>query len=288
MQARPAPQPRAVAPWARGGRTARRSATLNGAASARQPADRPARTGPTTCRPVLATLLLLTAAATLLAGCSGGPGGATSTSPSPNGVEHLAADQILTEAKAAARSASSVHVSGTQSGTTVDLTVGRNTAVGTVMQGGLTVQLLAVDGKTYIKGDQAFWDTSAGAGAGAALAGKWVVAGATTADTSALASFTDIGRVIDQVLAPTGPLTRTGVTTVDGQRVVGITSTDNGDILYVALDGPPYPVRIDPGGSAAPSLGPAPTPPTFSAWNAPLVVHPPPPDQVVDLSKPGA
>ena len=199
----------------------------------------------------------------------------------------LSADQILARAKAAAKSASSVHLSGTESGTTVDLSVGRNVATGTVTEGGLTVALLAVGGTTYVRAGAAFWDSTSGAASANALAGKWVVAGSATGGASALVSFTDIGRVVDQVLAPTGPLTRTPVSTLDGRRVIGVTSSQDGDTLYVALDGPPYPVRIVPAGGALAGAGSAVAPPTFSAWNAPVVVHSPPPDQVVDLSRTG-
>jgi hypothetical protein len=235
-----------------------------------------------------AGLPFLLAAAGLLSACSGasppsGPAGASA----PNGVETLSADQILARAKAAAKSASSVHLSGTESGTTVDLSVGRNIATGTVTEGGLTVALLAVGGTTYVRASAAFWDSTSGAASASALAGKWVVAGSATGGASALVSFTDIGRVVDQVLAPTGPLTRTQVSTLDGRRVIGVTSSQDGDTLYVALDGPPYPVRIVPAGGASAGSGSAAGPPTFSAWNAPVVVHSPPPDQVVNLSGTG-
>ncbi|MFI5099982.1 MAG: hypothetical protein ACHQE5_05650 [Actinomycetes bacterium] len=230
---------------------------------------------------VLAALLVL--AGPVLAACTGGsgPGGSPSaTRTGANGVQDLTAQQILDRSKAAAKSASWVHVTGTQDGTTLDLTIGKDTATGSVTEGGLTAQLLAVGGTTYIKGDKAFWDNASGVGSGDVLAGKWVVAGSTKGmDTSGLDQFTDVGRMVDTVLAPTGTLSKSGVSTVDGQSVVGVRDS-GGQTLYVALTGPPYPVQIQP-------KDPTTDPPTFSDWNVPATIVAPGPSDVVDPTKLG-
>ena len=102
-------------------------------------------------------------------------------------------------------------------------------------QDGLTAELLAVDGTTYLKGDKAFWDNASGAGSGDVLAGKWVVAGDTAGtDTYGLDTFTDVGRVFDSVLTPSGTLTTNGTSTVEGQRVVGLVDPAAADTLWVA------------------------------------------------------
>jgi hypothetical protein len=248
---------------------------------------------PTVAVAVVARALLCGALAVgALAGCSGsgsgsGPTASATSSPStsygtgPNGVEKLAPDDILAASQAAAKSASWVHMRGTQSGTTLDLTIGRDTASGTVTQDGLTAQLLAVDGTTYLKGDKAFWDNASGQGSGDLLAGKWVVAGDTAGtDTYGLDTFTDVGRVFDSVLAPSGSLTKGGTSTIDGQRAVALVDATAGETLWVALDGPPYPVRIDPN-------VPTTDPPTFSDWNVPATIAPPPSSEVVDPTKLG-
>jgi hypothetical protein len=234
-------------------------------------------------RGALPAALLLLAGPVLVACTGGGSTGAATSSASStaaNGVEKLSAQEILDQSKQAAKSASWVHLTGTQNGTTLDLTIGKDTATGSVIEGGLTAQLLAVGGTTYIKGDKAFWDSSSGAGSGDVLAGKWVVAGSTKGvDTSGLDQFTDVGRAVDTVLTPTGSLTKGGVSSIDGQSVVALTDSD-GSTLYVALDGPPYPVRIEP-------KDPTTNPPTFSDWNVPVTIAAPPPDQVVDPTKLG-
>jgi hypothetical protein len=205
-----------------------------------------------------------------LAACGGG---ATQSAATPNGVQALTAQQILARSTAAAKGASSVHVTGSEGGTRLDLRVGHDVATGTVSQGGLTAQVLRVGGTTYLKGDAAFWDATAGAGTGESLAGRWVVADTSSQDTSGMASFTDIGRLVDLVLAPTGTLSKTSVTTVDGQQVVGVVDSSDSSTLYVALTGPPYPVTIQTPGAT--------DPPTFSDWNQPIPLETPPPDQVV-------
>ena len=79
-------------------------------------------------------------------------------------------------------------------GTSLDLTVGQDTATGTVTQDGLTAELLAVDGTTYLKGDKAFWDNSSGAGRGRArrqVGGRRGTPGRTRPGWT---TFTDVGR----------------------------------------------------------------------------------------------
>jgi hypothetical protein len=202
-----------------------------------------------------------------LAGCSGSSASSTS-------VTRLPAAQVLAAAKAAASGAGTVHVTGEQGGVSLDLRVGHEVATGTVTEAGLTAQLLRVGGRTYLKGDKEFWDGTAGAGTGDALAGKWVVAGGAS-DTAGLSSFTDLGRLMSLVLSPTGTLSLAGVTTIDGKPVVGLRDSGDGSVLYVAADGPPYPVTIRTPGATGP-------PPTFSGWGEPVTVHPPARDQVVD------
>jgi hypothetical protein len=235
-------------------------------------------------RRLTAAVLMAAAAVLLLGACSGSSTPAASATAAPtgaNGVEKLPPDQILAKSKAAAKAASWVHVTGTQAGTTLDLTVGKDTATGTVTEDGLTAELLAVDGTTYLKGDKAFWDNASGSGSGDVLAGKWVVAGDTAGtDTYGLDTFTDVGRLFDSVLSPSGTLTTSGTSTVDGQRVVGLKESSDDSTLWIALDGPPYPVRIEPG-------TPTTDPPTFSDWDVPVTITPPPADQVVDPTKLG-
>jgi hypothetical protein len=253
--------------------------TLRGVAARRAPSEvaggAPARGWAPPSRRALAAAAAVVVLLLSLAGCGSGP--APAASKAPNHVENLTADQIVARAKQAAGQASSVHVTGSQAGTTLDLTVGHGVATGTISQDGLSAQLLSVGGNTYLKGDKQFWDSSAGAGTGDLVAGKWVLTGASASDGSFLSDFTDIGRLFDSVLSPTGTLTKTAPTTIDGQRVIGVTQSSDGSTLYVALDGPPYPLTITGAGTGGAA-------PTFSQWDAPLTVHPPAADQVVDPS----
>ena len=222
----------------------------------------------------------------LAAGCSGGSAGASGSAGSTPGASAssslagLPASEILSRARAAALAAGSVHVTGTQGDVALDLRIGPGVATGTVREGDLTAQVLRVGGRTYVKGDQAFWEGTAGPGTGAVLAGKWVVAGTGVAGTSGLAALTNLPQLLDLVLAQQGALSVTGTSTVDGQRVVGVRDDGSGAVLWVAADGPPYPVAIDVPGQTAP-------PPRFTDWGHPVVVPTPPADQVVDPSRLG-
>jgi hypothetical protein len=214
--------------------------------------------------------------AAALAGCSGGGSGsagpAASPSPTPNGIENLTATEALARSNAAAKAAKWVHVKGTEGGTTLDLHVGDEQASGTVSENGLTAQLLAAGGHTYLKGDKAFWDDALGTDQGGKLVGKWVLAD----DASdSLGPFTDISRLVDLVLSPEGTVTKGTVSTVDGQRVLGLVDSNDGSVLYLATTGEPYPVTIH---DKVASIDP----PVFDGWGQPVDIKPPPASEVVD------
>jgi hypothetical protein len=112
------------------------------------------------------------------------------------------------------------------------------------------------------------------------LAGKWVVAGPDVAGTSGLTALTDLPHLLDLVLAQQGALSVTGMSTVDGQRAVGVRDDASGQVLWVAADGPPYPVAVEAPGQSAP-------PPRFTDWGRAVVVPTPADDEVVDPSRLG-
>ena len=96
----------------------------------------------------------------LVAGCTSGSGGSGAPSASASSsLADLPASDILARARTAALAAGSVHVTGTQGDVTLDLRIGPGVATGTVREGELTARVLRVRGRTYVKGDRAFWDT---------------------------------------------------------------------------------------------------------------------------------
>jgi hypothetical protein len=186
--------------------------------------------------------LVLTAA--LLAGC-GSSGGAAK----PNGEASKPAARVLADANAAAKSASSAHVSGniTSNGTPIvlDLTTARGKgAKGSMSTNGLKFDLVRVGDTLYVRGSDAFYKHFAGAAIAQLLHDKWLKGSATHGRLRSLAPLTSLGALFSGISAHHGKLANDGKTTYKGTDVVAIRDTSDGSKLYVAATGKPYPVAI--------------------------------------------
>jgi hypothetical protein len=214
---------------------------------------------------LLALVSLLLAAA--IAGCGG------SSSSSGNGVADKSPAAILAATKLAADGAKSVHVSGSivsgNSPITLDMSLlagkgGR----GQLSQDGLAFELIEVGGTVYIKGSPAFYKHIGGSAAAQLLQGKWLKASATSSDFASLGQLTNLRELIDQTLSDHGALKKTATTTLNGQKVVGISGKAKGGTLYIAATGKPYPIEITKQGSGSDSI-------TFDHWDAPVTLSAP-------------
>jgi hypothetical protein len=198
------------------------------------------RLAPTMRAPALA--LVLTAA--LLSGCGG-----QSNAAKPNDEASKPATRVLADAKAAATSASSAHVSGSikSSGTpiTLDLSTARGKgAKGSMSTNGLAFDLVRIGNTLYIRGSDAFYKHFAGAAVAQLLHGKWLKAPATKGRLRSLAPLTSLGALFAGISTHHGKLVNDGKTTYKGQDVVAIRDTSDNSKLYVAATGKPYPVAI--------------------------------------------
>lgn len=213
--------------------------------------------------PVLA---LLTAVA-VLAGCGG------SSSSSGNGVADKSAAEIVAASKAAADSADSVHVSGSlvSGGTPItldmDLIAGKG-GRGRLSQNGLSFELIAIGNTVYIKGSSAFYKHIGGKAAAQLLEGKWLKASATSSNFASIGQLTNLRQLVDQTLTEHGALTKGSTTTINAQKVVGVTDKTKGGTLYVAATGTPYPVQISKSGSGSGTI-------TFGRWNEAVTIAAP-------------
>jgi hypothetical protein len=192
----------------------------------------------------LALVLVLVLTAALLAGC-----GSSGTTAKANDEASKAPVRVLADAKAAATSASSVHVSGSinSGGTpiTLDLTTAHNKgAKGSMSTSGLKFDLVRIGDTLYIRGSDEFYKHFAGAAVAQLLHGKWLKASATHGRLQSLAPLTNIGALFAGISSRHGKLTNNGKTTYKGQDVVAIRDTSDGSKLYVAATGKPYPVAI--------------------------------------------
>ena len=208
-----------------------------------------------------AITLALVLSAALLAGC-----GSSGTTEKANDEASKTPAQVLADAKAAATSASSAHVSGSikSGGTpiTLDLTTARNKgAKGSMSTSGLKFDLVRIGDTLYIRGSDEFYKHFAGAGVAQLLHGKWLKAPVTRGDLKSLAPLTSIGALFTGISSHHGKLANDGKTTYKGQDVVTVRDTSDGSKLYVAATGKPYPVAIAGGkGSQSGTI-------TFDDWN---------------------
>lgn len=205
----------------------------------------------------LAALVLLGAA---LAGCGGSSNG--------NGVSSKAPAQILAAAQYAAGAARSVHVVGSIEGTRahesfdIEILAGQGTH-GTVTVDGASFELIETGGTVYLRGDAAFYERIGGREAARRLEGKWLRAPATDPKLAPLLRLTDLHGLISVSLAGHSGLVSTGASVVRGIRVVGIRDAAKRETVYVATNGPPYPLQISKSGLGGGTIA-------LDRWNAPV------------------
>lgn len=269
--------------------------------STQRPAPTSAGSAPRARRGVaLATAGL--AAAFLAGGCGGGsettsaittesPASTTSTAAT-SALAGLSADQILTKTKAAAASANSVHVVGqiTQSsGTTAfDLKLtDQPGATGTIDVRGGKVEIVRIGGDVYFKADEKTLASGLG-GSSAQLAklvaGRYIKGPLTDPRLAGFTQITSLKDFTANVLDPSGSISLVDGKPIAGEATVGLRNDDkkNGGTLYVADAAEPFPLLIEgpAGKSDAGNL-------QMKDWNAAVVITPPPPDQVIDLTQLG-
>ena len=201
------------------------------------------------------------------AGCGGGGG------PKSNGITEMTASQIVTEMQKAVAGAKSVHItgSGTTGGTklSLDLQLERGTGgSGHIEIGGYGFDIVRIDDKLYFKADEAALNHFAGSVAGNLLAGKWFEVGAGTSGFGSFTPFTDLQKLMKQILTASGRVTKGDEAKVDGQPALALTDTKQGGTLYVATTGPAYPLELRPGGSKTGSI-------SFTDWDQPVTLTAP-------------
>jgi hypothetical protein len=221
----------------------------------------------------------LVLAAVLLAGC-----GSSGHSAKPNRTASETGVRALAEARRAATTASSFHVSGhvASSGTPVslDLTLVRGKgAKGSMSANGLGFDIVRIGRQVYIKGTDAFYKHFAGAQVAQLLHGKWLKS-TSSGRLKQLVPLTDSRGLFAKISASHGKLVNDGKTTFDGQQVVAIRDTSDNSKLYIAATGKPYPVAIV--GKKSGQSGQI----TFGGWNKQVSLSPP--KNAIDISQLGS
>jgi hypothetical protein len=227
-----------------------------------------------------ASLLTLVVAAALLAGCGSGGG----SSSKGNGEASKSPAQVLADARSAAASASSAHVSGNidSAGTKIglDLSMARGKgAKGSMSTNGASFDLVRVGDTVYIRGSDEFLKQNGGAVAAQLLHGKWLKASVTTGRFSSLGPLTSIAVLLGKVSSTHGKLVNDGQTTFQGAQVVRIRDASDNSKFYVAATGKPYPVALV--GGKANQSGTI----HFGDWNKQVTLAAP--SGAIDISKLG-
>jgi hypothetical protein len=244
-------------------------------------------------------LVLAGSVAVLLAGCGGSsktPTATTVTStvetttspepyaPLPNGEAAKFPDAIVDDAIAAASKATTVHIVGSVSNAgrplklNLNLTTGRGGA-GTVSVSGLTFDIVRIGATSYFKGGPAFWSHFGGSKIGTAANGRWVEASATTGDLASFTPLTDVKQLFSGVLGSHGPLEKAvNQLKIDGESAIVIIDSGSNDRLFIAANGPPYPLKLaQQGGGTV----------TFDGWNKPVSLQAPKNAVALDKLKSG-
>jgi hypothetical protein len=203
-----------------------------------------------------------------VAGCGGGGGGAKS-----NGVADMTATQIISEMQKAVDTAKSVHItgSGKTGGTrlSLDLQLEKGTGgSGHIEINGYGFDIVRIDDKLYFKADEAALNHYAGSVVAKLLAGKWFEVPAGSSGFGSFTPFTDLQKLMNQILTASGRVEKGDETKVDDQPAIALTDTKNGGILYVATTGPAYPLELRPGKNNSGSI-------SFTDWDQPVTLTAP-------------
>jgi hypothetical protein len=207
--------------------------------------------------------------------------GCSSSASSGNSVSSKSPTEILAASKAAADSASSVHVAGTltSNGTRITLNlslVSGHGGRGQISQNNLSFKLIVIGDTIYIKASPAFYSHFGGTAAAQLFQGKWLKAPVSQGELGSLAALTNFGQLIDQSLANQGTLAKGATTTAAGEPAIELRDTSHDGSLFVASTGEPYPIEIVKRGSETGHI-------TFTDWHQPVSLSAP--SGAIDLSQ---
>jgi hypothetical protein len=213
------------------------------------------------CRTAISPALALAIAIAALTGCG-------SSNGNGNGIASKNASEILAAAKAAAQSATSVHIEAhnAQGRLTLALNLDLTSNGGHAHISGLGVdfEVIRTGNTLYLKGNPTLYRRLGGAAAHAPP-GAWLKAPVNSGPLAQFAAFTDLPGEVGRLLTSANPVTKGTTTTTNGQKTVELKQT--GQLytgkIYVATTGKPYPVQITRSGRETGRT-------TLTNWNQPV------------------
>jgi hypothetical protein len=219
-------------------------------------------------------------AAVLTTACGGGGGGGSSTS-----FADESGPDIMNAASTDMGVVTSMHFAGdvTSSGNRIHVDLRSSTAgqcQGSFTIGNGTAQILASDGKAWMKPDHAFWEQQAPGQAARVerlVGDKWV----SIPLSSGLSKVCDLGNLLDKLTTSNDKQTRStkviGTSTVGGTEAVQVRGTSSkGESVsaWVATGSPHHVLRLEVTDGSSPGTL------TFSEFDVPLDITAPAPSEV--------
>ncbi|WP_203818012.1 hypothetical protein [Paractinoplanes ferrugineus] len=235
---------------------------------------------------------VIVVAALLQGGCTSGavpvaavPASAVPSGPADNGVDSLEPAAIFGRARAALTEAKAFRLNGFVTGggkvTGVDLEARGSDVRGTLTRNKAKVDVLVVGGNAYIRPDQAFWRANLGDASHAAavielIKDRWARVSSTDKNFAELFTIADVNNLLDG----SGGWIKQYVTKVGTRPAVMLSQVDSRhSTLWVATEGPPYPLRLQGPTEADGNL-------TFSDFGATFTdLQTPPASTVVDFAE---
>jgi len=230
-----------------------------------------------------ATIAIVVALLPAAVGCGSSSGGSSSSPAAAvdNGESAKAPEQILSDVTDAVRGAQSVHMSGSVSSDSsdvgFDVTLSADAAKGTLTLSGNDIKLVRVGDAAYFSGSPEFYKMVGGGDAAVSLLqGRWIKVPSTDSRFASFEQFTDKGKLFSSMLQAEGTISKAGVRTYNGQKVIVLRDSKGDGDLYIAASGKPYPVAIVTKGDKQGTV-------TFNGWDAPVDVSAP--SDAIDLSQ---
>ena len=214
-------------------------------------------------------------------GCGSSSGGSSSPAPAAdNGESAKAPAQILSDVTDAVQGAQSVHMSGSVNSDSTnigfDVKLSSDAAKGTLTLSGNDIQLVRLGDAGYFSGSPEFYKMVAGDAAASLLQGRWIKVPKGDSRFASFEQFTDKGKLFSSMLQAEGTISKAGVRTYNGQKVIVLRDSNGDGDLYVAASGKPYPVAIVSKGDKQGTV-------TFNGWDSPVDVSAP--SDAIDLSQ---
>jgi hypothetical protein len=204
----------------------------------------------------------------------------TGCGSSDNGVASKSAAEILTVARSAAQSASSVHLTTRskigKAKVTVDASLTKEQGHARTLALGTAFEAVRVDNTFYVKGNRAF-DAQLERVLGAEVPhGVWLK-GSDSGPLAQVGSIVNMTIELPIILGGQGTVTKGSAAKVNGQPAIELKQEHKlyTATLYVATTGQPYPLKITKVGQETGQT-------TFTGWNDPVTVSAP--ANAVDIS----